>query len=388
MHAVKKMKGLANWYPPAETNIPWTALVRSFFPGQADLETDLQKYLHVEACILGRSARALLSRLLTELQKTKDGSSRSQVLIPGYTCYSVAASVARAGLKIACYDLDPFTLEPVMDSIRAMTGEDTLAVVGQHLFGIPVDLDDLASHARQNGSYFIENAAQAFGGTRLGRQLGTQGDFGLFSFGRGKSLPLGSGGALIGDQGVLKNLDMAKAGPGYLDLFMAVANRCLADRRVYGVLEALPLGLGETIFDPGFPIQAMPDALKRLGRSSLQFLPQMNEHRKTIARIYHEILGERAMVTLRPEYSAVYTRFPIRAGAQLIPEKLIRLGVRRMYPKAILDEPSIRPYCSTNNITTPRSSIIAETLLTLPTHRDITLQIAAEIAEGIQEICW
>ena len=50
-----------------------------------------------------------------------------QVLIPGYTCYSVAASVVKAGVDIRCYDLDPHTFWPDERSVQSLAGKNTLA---------------------------------------------------------------------------------------------------------------------------------------------------------------------------------------------------------------------------------------------------------------------
>ena len=124
------------WYPPAETKIHWSAILNAFTRQAGNFKDELCNYLDVNYCILGESARALLFKLLERL-KSQDGSQRDEVAIPGYTCYSVAASVAKAGLKINVYDLDPATLQPDFDSLRKATSEKTLGIVFQHLFGIP-----------------------------------------------------------------------------------------------------------------------------------------------------------------------------------------------------------------------------------------------------------
>ena len=124
------------WYPPAETRVPWSAILNAFTRPSGNFTKYLCSYLDVNHCILGDSARALLFKLLETL-KTQDGGIRDEVVIPGYTCYSVAASIAKAGLKINVYDLDPATLQPDFNSLRKAASEKTLAIIFQHLFGIP-----------------------------------------------------------------------------------------------------------------------------------------------------------------------------------------------------------------------------------------------------------
>jgi len=344
----------------------------------------LKEYLDVEHCVLGSSGRALLCLLLMALRRNAS-LKRNRVLIPGYTCYSVAASVTRAGLEIACYDLDPSTLSPDIDSVHAVAGENTLAVIGQHLFGIPTPMDELASVAHRVGASLIEDAAQGLGGTFKGKKLGTMGDFGLFSFGRGKPLPLGGGGALVGSAGDFESLIPRQVSSGYLDLAKAASSRFLSHKRIYGVLEALPLGLGETVFDPGFVMKPMSRALQVVGACSLRELQSLNEHRNATASIYHEMLYDTGELTFSPYNGAVFTRYPFMTGINPIPEALHRLGVRRMYPKAILDERAIAPYRAAHNMPTPGASRISERLITLPTHGGIDNELARTIVLGVKD---
>lgn len=372
------------WYAPAEPAVSARSVAHAILPGIDDFVVVLKEYLGVDHCVLGSSGRALLCRLLTALRR-KAGHERVRVLIPGYTCYSVAASVARAGLEVACYDLDPQTLLPDMDSVRAMAGQDTLAVVGQHLFGIATPMEGLRSVAHGVGARLVEDAAQGLGGAGEGSTLGTMGDFGVFSFGRGKPLPLGGGGALVGSAEVMEATFPGSIPSGCLDLARAAASGLLSHRRVYGLLEALPLGLGETVFDPGFAMEPMSRALQGLGTCSLRELRSLNAHRNATASIYREVLGGTGgSIDPRPG-EAVYTRYPFMAGDNPIPEALRRLGVRRMYPRAILDEPAIAPYRAAHTLPTPGASRIAQMLVTLPTHRGIDRELARTIAVAVKD---
>jgi perosamine synthetase len=297
----------------------------------------------------------------------------------------VAASVVRAGMDIACYDLNPQTFEPDMESVHAMAGPETLAIIGQHLFGIPTHMEGLMSVAGRIGACLIEDAAQGFGGMLRGKQHGTYGNFGLFSFGRGKPLPLGTGGALVGDLEVLKSLVQKQADYGYLSLLITASTRLLSNKRIYGLLEALPLGLGETKFNPEFPIKGIPRVVRRLGFSFLNDLGSLNRHRNDVAQIYNSVIGNSMNPGDEPGDKAVYTRYPVMVGWDEIPKTLFRLGVRRMYPKAILDEPTIKPYCVTGNVSTVGASMMAERLITLPTNSAISCETARDIALKVRE---
>ena len=373
------------WYPPAETKIPLHAILGAFFSSKGSFEKTLCNYLQVKHCVLGSSGRALLYILLDAL-KRNDGDPRNEVLIPGYTCYSVAASVAKAGLKIAIYDLDPRTFAPDMDSVKANLSENTLAIIFQHLFGIPTPVDELRQIAETLGAYLIEDAAQALGGAMNGRPLGTMADFGFFSFGRGKPLPLGGGGALISkDTHMLSGLDLQPRNKGYASLMSTAISQIMSKPSLYWIPEMLPLGLGETIFDPDFDVSAMSLIMQKLAENSMSILDALNAHRRDIVKTYEEAFDDECVIPVPDESKPVYTRFPLMAGPGPIPKELKRLGVRRMYPKAIADEETIKPYLADHRETTPGASEIAQNLLTFPTHRGITKNLAKEIAQKANE---
>ncbi|MBW2738768.1 MAG: DegT/DnrJ/EryC1/StrS aminotransferase family protein [Deltaproteobacteria bacterium] len=382
---IKFLKKLA-WYPPAESKIPLHTILGAFLHYSVNFEKILCNYLQVKHCVLGNSGRALLYILLDAL-KRKDDDLRNEVLIPGYTCYSVAASVAKAGLKIRVYDLDPATLQPDLSSLWKSASEKTLAIIFQHLFGIPTPVEELKGVARLHNAYLIEDAAQALGGSIDDHCLGTIGDFSIFSFGRGKPLPIGGGGALVGkDADVLSGLDLKPGNKGYASLMSTAVSQVMSKPSFYWIPEMLPLGLGETIFDPHFNVSAMQPAMQNLAENSMNILDDLNTHRGHIAKTYEEAFDDKCLIPVPEGGSVVYTRFPLMAGPCPIPKELKRLGVRRMYPKAIADEKTIKPYLADQEASTHGALEIARKLITLPTHKGITENLAKDIAHIVMRL--
>ncbi|MBL0717491.1 MAG: DegT/DnrJ/EryC1/StrS family aminotransferase, partial [Desulfosarcina sp.] len=332
------------YYPPAETKIPLSAIAGAFFSSANDFETTLCNYLQIKNCTLGNSGRALLYLLLASLKK-KDSGKRTEVLIPGYTCYSVAAAIARAGLKIKVYDLDPATLQPDINSLNITASEKTLAIIFQHLFGIPTPVDEFKGIAQKTGAILIEDAAQSLGGELRGKSLGTIGDYGIYSFGRGKPLPLGCGGALIGkNTSGVSNFIPKSISKGHISLISTSLTQIVAKPFLYWIPEKLPLGLGETIFDTDFDVALMPLLIQKLAQKSMTILKDLNTHRRRIAKIYEQAFKKTYTFPVPPESLPVYTRFPLMESISPIPKELQKLGVRRMYPQAILNVNTIKPY--------------------------------------------
>jgi len=387
LSARKFPKKLA-WYPPAETKIRLSAIISTLFHSGNDFEKALCDYLGVEKCILGNSGRALLSSLLKALWK-KERETRNEVLIPGYTCYSVAASVVRAGSKINVYDLDPRSFTPDINSLRRKVSSNTLAVICQHLFGIPAEIQELMEVAREIGAYVIEDAAQGLGGTTGGHALGTMADFGFYSFGRGKPLPLGAGGAMVEkNHKTLQTIELGSNGNGYVQLGRTFLTQFMSLPSLYWLPERLPLGLGETIFDPHFSIGPMPGSMARLGELSLNELDRRNKHRQDIVKVYKSFFEELWQIENTHESAPVYNRFPLVCGPGQIPQEIRSMGVRRMYPQAILDEKTIRPFIVNQTTPTPGASEIARNLITLPTHEGITENLSKEIARKTRTLCF
>jgi len=373
------------WYPPAETKIPLRSILSAFFSSNGDFGQALCNYLGVEKCILGNSGRALLALLLNALWE-KDGKKRDQVLIPAYTCYSVAGSVVRAGLKVNVYDLDSGSFNPDLDDLKRKIGTQTLAVICQHLFGIPSETRELIDIAKRNGSYVIEDVAQALGGSEDENPLGTLGDFGFFSFGRGKTLPLGSGGAMVGeDREIFAQVKVDDSRKGRVDLSSTLLTQLMSLPFLYGIPENLPIGLGKTIFDPKFAVSQMPERIQYLGEKCICYMESLNGHRRTIGRKYYGLFGDHGTLRVQRASEPVYTRFPLMAGRNSLSRELMKLGVRRMYPNAIADEQTIKSYLADPESRTPGASEIARHLITLPTHTGISENLAKQIAEKVRD---
>ena len=82
----------------------------------------------VRHCALTSTGRAGLTLLLKAMKRL--GRARAdEVVIPSYTCYSVAASIAKAGLRPRIVDIDPATLDYVPAQLERTDFSRALAIV-------------------------------------------------------------------------------------------------------------------------------------------------------------------------------------------------------------------------------------------------------------------
>jgi len=215
------------------------------------------------------------------------------LLLPAYCCYDIATAAVGTGARVRFYDLDPATLGPDWASLEAGLREGAAVVLAVHLFGIPVDMARCARLAETAGALLVEDAAQGFGGYWAGLPLAGIGSLGVLSFGRGKGVTGGAGGAVIAnDASGRRALERIQARPargarGWVDLARLAAQWLLGRPSIYGLPAALPwVGLGVTRYHPPWPprdiARGPAAAVVRNWRSSLD---EAVERRERAARL-------------------------------------------------------------------------------------------------------
>jgi dTDP-4-amino-4,6-dideoxygalactose transaminase len=71
------------------------------------------------------------------------------------------------------------------------------------MMGMPCEMDKIMAIANKHSVKIIEDACQANFAHYQGKQLGTIGDVGCFSFQASKQIACGEGGAIIGNNAIL-----------------------------------------------------------------------------------------------------------------------------------------------------------------------------------------
>ena len=72
------------------------------------------------------------------------------------------------------------------------------AVIVVHLYGQSANMDEICEICEYYGVPIIEDAAESLGGTYKGKQTGTIGEFGIYSFNGNKIITTSGGGMLVG----------------------------------------------------------------------------------------------------------------------------------------------------------------------------------------------
>ena len=130
--------------------------------------------------------------LLLECLNLETGS---EILMTAITIPDMPRIVSNRNLTPVPLDVDPLTLQPSVEAIRAAYTEKTKAIVVAHLFGNTLNLEPIARLARELGLILIEDCAQAFRTkTSLANSLA---DVSMFSFGTIKTHTCLGGGIMV-----------------------------------------------------------------------------------------------------------------------------------------------------------------------------------------------
>jgi dTDP-4-amino-4,6-dideoxygalactose transaminase len=347
----------------------------------------LHQFVGPEHLFFASSGRVALSLILRALQQV---SSRREVVIPAYTCFSVPSAVVRSGLLIRLCDVDAKNLDLDQNALLRLDLEKTLCIVPSGLYGMPADLEPLGKVARACGAFLVDDAAQCLG-AKIGRKpCGTFGDAGFFSLGRGKNITTMGGGILVTGSKDLAQLIRKEINKlprsSSLGILSVTLNSLLYAIMLppsrYWILDRIPfLGLGISRFDPNF---AMAPLSRYQGRLAVQLFPLLDSYnqirRHNADQLRAGIEQVEGIEIPRPVEGAnpVYIRFPILASNGTHRSRLLKrlrevgIAASASYPRAVADIPGVRQYLASDQQDCPQARSIAERIITLPTHPHVT----------------
>ena len=303
--------------------------------------------------------------------------SGGTVAFPGYACIDLTAAAVAADVRVRLYDLNPSTLSPDLDSVRRAMRRGVDAIVVAHLFGYAADVAGVKNLAELEGIPVIEDAAQGACAVMLGARLGSIGDVGILSFGRGKGTTTGSGGALLANtSGTAEWLQSERAtlGPparGGMHIVTLLAQRVLSNPVLYSLPASIPaLKLGEMVFHPA----RRPRAISRAGRAILPHAlaieaRELEIRRRRASEILLRLREARQITAVRPIAGSTPGFLRIAAldtSSGRAPRT--DLGIVRGYPQTLEEHRELQPLLLVGERAGTGSKILCDTLFTIPTH--------------------
>lgn len=345
----------------------------------ADIEDWLARYFEVDAALLLDSGTSALRLAIQSLAPS--ASVRVRVALPAYGCYDLATAALGADAVVSFYDVDSATLGPDWVSLGAVlsAGVDCLVLV--HQYGIPVDVDRARALADAHGVLVVEDAAQGAGGWWRHRRLGAWGDLGVLSFGRGKGMTAGGGGALLANgargRALLEGSRamVPSGGRGASCLFRLGGQAVLSHPLLYGLPARMPwLALGDTPFHEPWDPRGIAAAQAGVLHSAAMLADIEADIRRARAlQLAAPMEGRAGLTTIHPPVSdgtrSGWLRFPVLVDREVRGRALAlgrRLGIAPGYPLPLPDLPS---FPGPHTVALPGATALSTRLVTLPTHR-------------------
>lgn len=168
-------------------------------PNVDAFENQLAEYVGVKAAAAVSSGTAAI-HLALQLLEIKRGDI---VFCSSLTFIASVNPVLYQGAKPIFIDSEPDTwnmspvaLEKAFEDVQ-MSGKLPKAVIVVHLFGQSAKMDEIVEICDKYGVSVIEDAAESLGTVYKGKQTGSFGKFGIFSFNGNKIITTSSGGMLV-----------------------------------------------------------------------------------------------------------------------------------------------------------------------------------------------
>ena len=173
------------------------------------------------------------------------------------------------------WNMSSLALERAMaDSARS--GKLPKAVIAVNLYGQSADLDPILEVCNEYNIPVIEDAAESLGATYKGRQSGTIGKFGIYSFNGNKIITTSGGGMLVSDD-----------------------EEALKKAKYWATQAREPAAHYEHV-EIGYNYR-LSNLLAGVGRAQLKVLDQRIEARRAVFERYKEALGHLEGIEFMPE---------------------------------------------------------------------------------------
>jgi len=336
-----------------------------------------------------------------------------EVILPGYTCVVAVNPIKFLGTTPVYVDIEPATYNINPACIEAKISPRTRAIVAQHTYGYPAEMDRILAIAEKHGLPVIEDACLAVGSTYKGRKAGTLGRAAFWSFQWNKTFTTGIGGMVTtSDADLADRLARLQTEetcrPGFKENVMLTLQRgvrkAILFPKTFMLLQSafrwmvdhgLALGSSATreyrqAQDPDF-FKVMGAGQGRAGAREVRRLEANLAHRRQMADLYASLLDDAGWPRppLPDHIDPVLVRYPVRvadkaAALALAAERRVELGDWFESPLhqalASLDQYDY------HEGTCPNAEQAAREVVNLPMHRRVRERHARQAVDLIREI--
>jgi dTDP-4-amino-4,6-dideoxygalactose transaminase len=323
-----------------------------------EFERKFAEFCHVKnaVCVSSGTAAIFLSLLALDIKRG------DEVIVPSFSFISTATPIIEVGAKPVFVDIEAKTYTVDPEKIREAVTKRTKAIMPVHLYGHPADMEPILEIAEENDVYVIEDACQAHGAEYKGRRVGGIGHVACFSFYPSKNMTVcGDGGAVVTNDGEIAEMVRKLRDHGRRDKYIFE-------------LKGYNLRFNE--------IQAA------IGIKQLEKLPEWNESRRNIARMYNQALDGLVITPVEEPWAKhVYHVYVIRTKKrEQLKEFLSHQGISTIvhYPVPIHVQPAITSVLGAQPAL-KNTEKFAKEVLSIPMYPTLTKREVKYVSEKIAE---
>lgn len=345
--------------PPLEEFIPYLEKIweSKWITNNGEFHQELEKalceYLGVKYISVFTNGTLPLITALQALRIT------GEVITTPYSFVATTHSLWWNGIKPVFVDIDPKTLNIDPCKIERAITPQTTAIMPVHVYGNPCDTERIQAIADKYGLKVIYDAAHAFGVRINGESILNYGDMSTLSFHATKTYNTIEGGALIcHDEKTKQRIDYLKN---------------------FGFA-------GETeVVAPGINAK-MDEVRAAYGLLNLKYVDSAIEKRHSVAKAYREGLKDIEGISFLEDFANVrhnYSYFPIFVDNEkfgMTRDELYQklkdnnIFARRYFYPLISEFSTYRGLDSANPSNLPLANKVANSVICLPMHHEITSQ--------------
>ena len=381
------------------------------------IEQEFKKYLGVKYAF---SFNSLRTAFLIGL-KSLNLNQGDEILLQAFTCNAAANPIIWAGLKPVYVDCNEKTFNIDTEDLKRKITKNSRAVVIQHTFGLPAEVDKILKICQENNLILIEDCAHSLGAKyssprqNLGdrgkdKKIGTFGKMAFFSFSRDKVIS-----SVYGGMAVTNNDELAKKIKEQLNEIKFPSSCWIFQQLLHPVLMNWLILPTYRIFGkyllilfqwfhilskavhwkekrgrmPGYFPKRFPNALAILALNQFKKLEKFNEHREKTANFYKKELSSfENSFELPIEQEQIYLRFAVKhpKAHQIIRkawQKNLLIGDWYTTPIAPCDTKLEKVQYKLGSC--PEAEKLAQKTFNLPTHINISKKQAQKIADFLKQ---
>ncbi len=346
--------------------------------------------------------------------KSMDIQCGDEIIIPGFTCVVVPNAIKYLGAKPVYVDINPDTynidvtkLEELLTSHSSALTHPK-AIIAQHTFGIPAEMDRIVEIARKYNLYVIEDSCHAIGSKYKGREVGSFGDASFFSSQWSKPITTGLGG-----WAVINNVTLLEKVKAVYSEFVDPTQRerillrlqYLAYKKLftpslfwfaqnaYRRLSSVGITVGSSSNEelqsmmPADYKKTMAIWQRKLLERNLAEIQRINDHRREVASLYETLLGEKgikAAVNLTEGSEPIFLRYPVMVRhkkAMLEKARKMRIEIGDWFLSPVHPNLAGWEKVSYARGACPIAEMICDHIINLPTHQGIGIKDVRKVVE-------